>query len=327
MYQYFQTTPVAGKAFLHRLKRLIIAFGSYKPPRQSRRPIRPDPKRTPAQPEAAQTDAETTYSAETVAVPESVLDWLTLEDIRSRGCFVGDMPSYSTERLDDTENLQEYGEFFKQSTAAKNATFILRKETSAADVCPRSVKVPGWVRERAAEVFFETGDEDSASVVEVILSCLTAVSASLHTAAQQLIILSLQVPMDMRRVMASSIVVSGGACMMPGFVPRLRNQLLQTVLQNAEDLEEDGSTADLSSLPSEGKPVPNAYQREYCRRLVRRIKTQHKRPFRSLVPLATSLAILNDTDPLVNDSSNPRAGSAPPFNPGLLPWIGGSIAG
>jgi actin-related protein 10 len=133
--------------------------------------------------------------------------------------------------------------------------------------------------------------------------------------------------MDMRRAMASSIVISGGACMMPGFVPRLRTQLLQTVLRNAEDAEGDDSTASPTTLPLEEVPTPNAYQREQCRKLVEKTKTQHKRPFRSLVPLATSLAILNDTDPLVDDGGNPRAGSAPPFNPGLLPWIGGSVAG
>jgi actin-related protein 10 len=115
--------------------------------------------------------------------------------------------------------------------------------------------------------------------------------------------------------------------MMPGFVPRLRSQLLQTVLQNAENSEEDGSMAEPTTLPAEREPTSNAYQREQCRKLVQKTKAQHKRPFRSLVPLATSLAILNDTDPLVDEGGNPRAGSAPPFNPGLLPWIGGSVAG
>jgi actin-related protein 10 len=183
MYQHLQTTPIAGKSFLQRLKRLIIAFGSYTPPRQSRRPVRPDPKRTPAQASASETEPETTNFQETIPVPESVLDWLTLEDIRSRGCFVGDKPSQATDRPDESDDLLKYGEIFRQATDAKDATFIIRKEASASDVSPRSVKVPGWVRERAAEVFFETGDVDSASVVEVILSCLTAVSGSSRVAA------------------------------------------------------------------------------------------------------------------------------------------------
>ena len=133
--------------------------------------------------------------------------------------------------------------------------------------------------------------------------------------------------MDMRRVMASSMVVSGGACMLPGFVPRLRDQLLHTIQQNAEDSASDDAMTDSTSASSEQVTGRNAYQREQYRRLVRKTKAQHKRPFRALVPLAASLAILNDTDPSEDNDGNQRAGSAPPFNPGLLPWIGGSVAG
>lgn len=182
MYQYLRTTPIAGKAFLHRLKRLVLAFGRYTPPRSSRRPVRPDPKRSQIQALSSNSDPETPNSEEAVPVPESVLDWSTLEDIRSRGCFVGEMPSQSCERPDQSSNLQTYADIFGQSANARDATFILRKQTSSSDVTPGSVQVPGWVRERAAEVFFEAGDVDSASVVEVILKCLTAVSGSLEAA-------------------------------------------------------------------------------------------------------------------------------------------------
>lgn len=126
--------------------------------------------------------------------------------------------------------------------------------------------------------------------------------------------------------MISSIVVSGGACMMPGFIPRLRVQLLQTILQNADDLEQHTATSSTQSAPN-GTGKSTAYQLEQYRRGVRETKTQHRRPFRKLVPLARELTILNDSDPLVGADDNARAGSAPPFNPELLPWIGGSIAG
>lgn len=178
MHQYLRSTPIAGKAFLRRLKRLIVAFGRYTPPRESRRPVRPDPKRTPVQPPVSDADLKTYDSNETIPVPEAVLDWLTLEDIRSRGCFVGEMTSHSVERLDDSSNLDHHAEAFAQSSEAKDATFLLQKEKSGSDVSLRSVKVPGWVRERAGEVFFEAGDVDSSSVVEVILSCLVMVSIS-----------------------------------------------------------------------------------------------------------------------------------------------------
>ena len=130
--------------------------------------------------------------------------------------------------------------------------------------------------------------------------------------------------------MISSIVVSGGACMLPGFIPRLRIQLLQKILLNAEDGIEDTPTPVIAidkDPSSTCKGRSTAYQREQCKRGVERTKAQHKKPFRLLVPLASNLTILNASDPILDDESSARAGSAPPFNPGLLPWIGGSIAG
>lgn len=38
------------------------------------------------------------------------------------------------------------------------------------------IKIPGWIRERAAEVLFEEGDEDEFSLTEVILESLLRVS-------------------------------------------------------------------------------------------------------------------------------------------------------
>lgn len=114
---------------------------------------------------------------------------------------------------------------------------------------------------------------------------------------------------------------------MPGFIPRLRIQLLQTILQNAsDDLEpDDATTSTQSAIRTTSKST--AYQLEQHRRGVRETKSQHRRPFRKLVPLAQDLTILNDSDPLMGVNGNTRAGSAPPFDSGLLPWIGGSIAG
>jgi actin-related protein 10 len=130
--------------------------------------------------------------------------------------------------------------------------------------------------------------------------------------------------------MIASIVVSGGACMMPGFVPRLRIQLLRTILQNAPDETDDSEQHDATTSvePRARKTAKlTAYQLEQLRLSVQKTKTQHRRPFRKLVPLAQDLTILNDPDPLIGEGGSARAGSAPPFNPGLLPWIGGSIAG
>lgn len=36
--------------------------------------------------------------------------------------------------------------------------------------------IPGWIRERAAELFFQSGDVDEPSIVEIILEALLKVS-------------------------------------------------------------------------------------------------------------------------------------------------------
>ncbi|KAJ9099859.1 hypothetical protein QFC21_003862 [Naganishia friedmannii] len=309
LYPYLTTTPIAGKAFLQRLRRLIEAFASYTPPVQSKRPVRPDPKRP------ALTHVETDNGRDDQEQTEStpVLDWRTLEDVRSRGCFVGTIPLDNVQRPDDAGDLEHHAQAYSAGSEAKDATFVVKRSDVNGDTSNGLIKVPGWVRERAAEVFFEDGDVDAMSVVEVILSCVTSL------------------PIDLRKTMISSIVVSGGACMLPGFISRLRIQLLQRILLNAEDSIEDKPAPATAAQKNHPSPLrngkPTAYQREQCRRGVERTKTQHKKPFRLLVPLASNLTILNDSDPMLDDESNPRAGGAPPFNPGLLPWIGGSIAG
>jgi actin-related protein 10 len=177
MYTHLSTTPIGGKAFLQRLTRLILRYGTYTPPRESRRPIRPDPKRRLAPPGPEEGNKEEEHAAVPGPVPEDILDWWTLEDIRSRGCFVGPVPIQSSQRPDAEDDLQEYAKIFSQSSEAKDATFNLRRKQVSADSGCGTLHVPGWIRERAAEVFFEEGDVDASSVVEVILACLTAVSA------------------------------------------------------------------------------------------------------------------------------------------------------
>jgi actin-related protein 10 len=180
MYTHLSTTPIGGKAFLQRLKRLILRYGTYTPPRKSHRPIRPDPKRRPAPTGPEEGNKEEEHAAVPGPVPEDVLDWWILEDIRSRGCFVGPVPIQSSQRPDAEDDLQEYAKIFSQSSEAKDATFNLRRKPVSNDSGCGTLHVPGWIRERASEVFFEEGDVDALSVVEVILSCLTVVSTGPH---------------------------------------------------------------------------------------------------------------------------------------------------
>ncbi|OBZ62673.1 Actin-related protein 10 [Grifola frondosa] len=148
--------------------------------------------------------------------------------------------------------------------------------------------VPGWIRERAAEVLFEGGDVDESSVAEVILDCL------------------LKVPVDLRKTLASTILVVGGTPMLPGFIPRLHAELVRAV--SAPSSSASGSRP--PSRPGRVRPVP--YDR-----------------YSSLRPLLSYFAILNNPSPPPPTSvaASANSGKAPAFTPATMAWVGGSLAG
>lgn len=104
--------------------------------------------------------------------------------------------------------------------------------------------------------------------------------------------------------MASSILVTGGTAMLPGFIPRLHAELLRAIEPPAL----------LRQNFRHGKPPPPAYDR-----------------YGTLRPLIPYFAILNNPSPKALTSSSERAnanaGKAPAFSPAVLAWIGGSLAG
>jgi len=140
--------------------------------------------------------------------------------------------------------------------------------------------IPGWVRERAAEVLFEGGDVDESSVAEVILDAL------------------LKIPVDLRKTLASSILVVGGTLMLPGFIPRLHAELLRAIAPPFPSTRQP-------SRPD--KPIPPQYDRYACLR-----------------PLTNCIAILNNP---TTDRAGANAGKAPAFSTSTLAWVGGSLAG
>ncbi|KIK55142.1 hypothetical protein GYMLUDRAFT_176167 [Collybiopsis luxurians FD-317 M1] len=144
--------------------------------------------------------------------------------------------------------------------------------------------IPGWIRERTAEVLFEGGDVDEGSLAEIILDAL------------------LKVPVDLRKTLASSILVVGGTSMLPGFIPRLQAEILRAI-----------SLPPLPRPPTRpGRPAPPQYDR-----------------YSTLRPLIPYFAILNNPSPPVplSDRAKNNAGKAPAFSPATMAWIGGSLAG
>jgi actin-related protein 10 len=115
----------------------------------------------------------------------------------------------------------------------------------------------------------------------------------------------LKLPIDLRRPLAASIVVSGGTTLLPGFIPRVRRELLRALSESRDQ-----------------SPFPSRRGR------TRQPRATFATRFSVLSSLSSHVAILNDTRSFEpNGQFPPDSGRAPPFSPGLLGWIGGSLAG
>lgn len=108
--------------------------------------------------------------------------------------------------------------------------------------------------------------------------------------------------MDLRKTMASSILVVGGTPMLPGFISRLHAELLRAI----------APPVSRSHPTRPDKPVPPHYDRYACLR-----------------PLTNFFAILNNPapPPAASARASANAGKAPAFAPATMAWIGGSLAG
>jgi actin-related protein 10 len=167
-------TPVAGRSFLNHLRALILRYGRYRPP-----------------------NADPTFTSNESAneerlprdVPADVLTRDLLEDIRIRGCFVAASDKPATERSDESVQgppattapadlvLDELARRYSSASTIADATFRCRVPAdNQGRRASGTLIVPGWVRERAAEIFFEKGDEDRRSIVEALLETLLQVS-------------------------------------------------------------------------------------------------------------------------------------------------------
>ncbi|KAG6828624.1 hypothetical protein H0H92_007269 [Tricholoma furcatifolium] len=318
LYPHLRTTPLAGSRFTSHLRALILLFGTYLPP-----------------PTSLSATMNIPAANRATRVPEEVLPDLVVEDIKTRCCFVGDIlgppsdhheatpsegdmsefevpPSDNTHSESDfsqagRESLSEFsvvssvsrvpsadaprGENYLQALATMYTRHSTATDIHMPVVPPVSQQtgtgrgtliIPGWIRERAAEVLFEGGDVDEASVAEVVLDSL------------------LKVPVDLRKTLASSILVIGGTAMLPGFIPRLHAEIIRAL-----------SSPPTSRQPTKrNKPSPPPYDR-----------------YASLRPLIPYFAILNNPSPPppMSDRANAHAGKAPAFSPATLAWVGGAL--
>ncbi|BGP10542.1 hypothetical protein JCM10049v2_006434 [Rhodotorula toruloides] len=342
------TTPRAGSRLNRRLCSLLLAFGSYAPPPSSLNSMTPP----------------------TIGrIPKELLTEELVEEIKTRLCFVGeevplgasrgereastlsgsvmsvDTASSARDDFDDPSDpdsplLKDLYSRFASSSTAKPVSFRVPdlSQPSTANGTGRGwIQVPGWIRERATEVLWEAdGDEDERGLAAVVLDCL------------------LKLPLDLRKPMASSILLTGGTAMLPGFFSRFKAALLAQLdcshppspppsppLPAASVEPPSSDTAEAMSTDTAASPAPsrsseaNAKRRQKHALATRLHNLRHSPRYAPLVPLARHLAILNHLSPNSSASSTApsstlarqREGSAPSFSPALQSWIGGSLAG
>ncbi|KAM0754774.1 actin-like ATPase domain-containing protein [Meredithblackwellia eburnea MCA 4105] len=335
------STPVAGNRVTSRLRSLLLQFGVYVPPPPS---------------------SSTLLAPTRGKIPREVLTEDLLEEIKTRYCFVGDpLPPANDEILrrasiasntgarrasvgpepnaedaeaneaEDDELLRRLERRYSRNSATTTISFKVPSfPPSSAPVSGTRkgwIQVPGWVRERAAEVLFEEGTDDARNVPDLILESL------------------LKLPIDLRKPLASSILVIGGTAMLPGFFRRLRHDLLaRLAASHPVSVSEPLASSSPPTSPTESVfsslPTSSPTKRSRSGRhkaLSDRLSLLRSTPrFAPLVHLADKLVITNDPSLSALSSTEsstrptplpPKSGAAPNFAPALLPWIGGSLAG
>ncbi|TFK49938.1 actin-domain-containing protein [Heliocybe sulcata] len=333
LHHQLRTTPLAGSRLTSHLRALLLLFGTYLPPPTSLSAAAniPAAARSSRVPEEILTDAvieeiktrccfvgdvldssdtqvtspsggdrsteldlpplsDATQSESDFSRVSMDVDSSTSEQHASSGFSVishSQLPP-AERRFPSENHLQALASMYtRHSTATDLSLKVVPPLSQQTGTGRGTLIIPGWIRERAAEVLFEGGDVDESSVAEVILESL------------------LKVPVDLRKTMASSILVIGGTSMLPGFIPRLHAELIRA-------LAPPQSSPRQSGRPNR-TPVP-PYDR-----------------YASLRALVPYFAVLNNPSARSTASTSDRAaansGRAPAFMPSLMAWVGGSLAG
>ncbi|KAJ3088322.1 hypothetical protein HK102_009040 [Quaeritorhiza haematococci] len=177
-----QTIPLAGQAVTNRLKTMLVNHASL-----------------------------VLETGERAPLTQSFVDSLPLElieNIKTQLCFVGHYPTLAHLADQSAEGVDLPYKVF--TSLASPAIFTVDADTK--------ISIPGWLRERAAEVLFE-GDDDGNSIATCILEAI------------------LVCPADLRTELAQNVLLVGGTSMMTGFRQRLYEQLLQLVEENKRYLK------------------------------------------------------------------------------------------
>lgn len=227
------SSPRAGRRLNQRLKALLLRFARYIEAQRS-----------------LQT-SDTSLRQRSKAVEELMLTDDVLEEIKAKALFVS-FSSSASQTAAEVDLIETRRRQYAHESKATPFTFAISPDTvdpnNAASLIqrfepsaqsnlsatgnstvpfPRGViAIPGWLRERAAELLFESEDPDEDDVVQLKLRVLSSL------------------PLDLRRPMCENVLVTGGSAMLPGFANRVRTQLTSAVKQ----AELPGGPLSVSSL-------------------------------------------------------------------------------
>ncbi|ODN78533.1 hypothetical protein, variant [Cryptococcus amylolentus CBS 6039] len=173
LFSLSRSTPLAGRTLHTRVRSLLHLYGSYIAPLKSLGDLSRD---------------------RSEGVPLALLDDAFVEKFVTEGLFVGgvfvepednddaemedpgDMDEAKSGKLEDLHLVRSLKSRYQPSSSAKDMTFSVRPPTGVTTMGYGTIMVPGWVRERAAEVLFEDDESDEAEALpHAILSSILKV--------------------------------------------------------------------------------------------------------------------------------------------------------
>lgn len=211
MYPQLRTTPIAGARLTSHLRALVLLFGTYIPPLASLGGSAnlPPPNRATRIPEDVLTDVLVEQIKTRCCFVGDPMDELYVPPAEPSGDIPAsdppppssDAPSEASMDIDCSSSPTRSSSPSKQTaptrapqTHLEALSSLYTRHSTATDLTLRvtppagppgtqptgrgTVMIPGWIRERGAEVMFEGGDVDESSVAEVILDSLLKVKFS-----------------------------------------------------------------------------------------------------------------------------------------------------
>jgi len=137
---------------------------------------------------------------------ENILTNYVIEDIKASVCFVGEKPDLTEIDIEKTIiNDNKEIEYIKYRSSASEIGYPMEDRRL-------KILIPGWVRERAAEILFDE-ERNEASITSLIIDAVKSA------------------PTDLRISLIQNVLLIGGTSMLPGFSLRVSQELKEKLIK------------------------------------------------------------------------------------------------